>query len=124
MSVVLAECPPDYQRINLEVQCPAYLIENSEELQAIFHSGAKPVSYFIQIVKTKEDCSFEGCFIGMKTQRSVPEEDTLKFQEQELLLVGPTVDPGKAIGASGKATTAAASNDTASMSISFARYVN
>ena len=122
MSTVSTECPPDCQRINLEVRCPAYLIENSEELKTIFHSGAKPVTCFIQIVKTKDDCSFEGRFVShqvAKTQRSVPaEEDTLKVQEEESLLVGPNVD-----STSRNATTTAASNDTDVMSFSLKKYV-
>ena len=114
VSTEQTECPPDFQRINLEVRCPANLIENSEELKTIFHSGAKPVTCFIQIVKTKDDCSFEGRFVShqvAKTQRSVPaEEDTLKVQEEESLFVGPNDDS--------TSRNTAASNDTVVMSFS------
>ena len=120
MSTVLVEYSldqSDYQRISLEVRCPAYLIENSEELQAIFRNGAKPVSYFIQILETKEQWGFEGRFFShqvTKTQKFVAEEDTLKVQEEESLIAEPNFDfsGAEGIGTSANTTTMGASDNS------------
>ena len=94
MLTVSDESIPDYQSIT---QCSTYLIEKSEELKTIFHSAGssgKPASgYFIRIVhlQVESDSHFEGCFVNLqvpKTQKSITEEDTLKAQEGEKLLVG------------------------------------
>ena len=95
MSTVSDESIPDYQSITLEVQCSTYLIEKSEELRTIFHSasssGKLASGHFIRIVQVESDSHFEGCFVNLqvpKTQKSITEEDTLKAQEGEKLLVG------------------------------------
>ena len=97
MSTVSDESTSDYQWITLEVQCPTYLIEESEELKTVFHSadfshsGKTASGHFIQIVHVESDSRFEGCFMNLqvpKTQKSITEDDTLKAQDGEKLLVG------------------------------------
>ena len=97
MSAVSDELPPNYQRVYLEVQYPTCLVEKSEELKAILHSGDKS-TYFIRIVDANED-SFKGCFVrGLqvtKTQKSL-EEDTLKVDhdhDSEQILLRYTTEP-------------------------------
>ena len=130
MSTVSDESIPDYQSITLEVQCSTYLIEKSEELKTIFRSAgssgklASGHGYFIRIVQVESDSHFEGCFVNLqvpKAQKSITEEDTLKAQEGEKLLVGtgltspdrPATDSGTSIAVNSTTVTYRYNNNSA-----------